>query len=399
MKPIFFFRVALIILLGVANGFCQDFIQYVETKNLDLLESQTTRLGILESDPSTKDLRVVELDRQLLFNPALNVNLPEKSYLLQRRELVFTEDKGVWSGDSAEDADATFVERGQNITGNIHVGDQLFAIRPVGEGLHAFFEIDTSKFPPDHDPTTDSPASLENETHGDQEPVSENATYEIDVMVIYTPDVSRAYSDVASLIDLAIQETNESYHFSRIRAKLNLVHIEEFDYTETGNFKTDVDRLAAKNEGYLDSIHAVRDEKKADVVVLLSQSGTSCGRAKAIDADESTSFAVCKARCATGYYSFGHEIGHLLGARHNPEADPTDTPFEYGHGFLKASKKWRTIMAYDCPGGGCKRKKFWSSPLTKFDGSPTGTQTKNDNARVLNNRARKVSNFRNSVVE
>jgi len=97
--------------------------------------------------------------------------------------------------------------------------------------------------------------------------------------------------------------------------------------------------------------------------------------------------------CATGYYSFAHEIGHLQGARHNPEHDSTDKPFAYGHGYFNKAKKWRTIMSYNCPGG-CVRRPFFSNPDIEFGGDPTGTAATHDNARVINQTAARVAGFK-----
>jgi hypothetical protein len=70
-----------------------------------------------------------------------------------------------------------------------------------------------------------------------------------------------------------------------------------------------------------------------------------CGLADAIMANASTAFAIVHYDCATGYYSFAHELGHLQGARHDPANDPTNTPpcGPYGHGFqhLSPSPAWR----------------------------------------------------------
>jgi hypothetical protein len=387
--------IVLFVLLSYSSGLSQELINYIDTNNLDLPDAQSFRIGQLQQDASTKGLLLITLNDTIFTKSLVKFNLPDQSVLkINRSEAFLSDEKSVWTGRSSANLDATFIERGKNLTGNLYANNKLYAIRPVGDGLHAFFEVDVTKLPPDHDPDQDDiPLGIQEEDVED-ELEDEQAIFLIDVMVVYTDAVSNSSPDVASLIDLAIKETNESFKFSGVKARLNLVHHQQLPYAETSNYKTDVTRLAANGDGHLDSVHSLRDTKKADIVVLLSNTGTSCGRAKAIDASASEGFVVCKQRCATGYYSFGHEIGHLLGARHNPERDSNNIPFPYGHGFLKASKKWRTIMSYDSQSGGCQRMKFWSSPRTKHLGDPTGTITKHDNAKALNNRVRKISRFR-----
>ena len=90
-----------------------------------------------------------------------------------------------------------------------------------------------------------------------------------------------------------------------------------------------------------------------------------------------------------------HEIGHLQSARHDPKNDPTNTPYAWGHGYqYTTNPKWRTIMAYNCTGGGCPRLNFWSNPGVLYNGKPMGTTTKNDNHRVLNDTRATVAAFR-----
>ena len=150
----------------------------------------------------------------------------------------------------------------------------------------------------------------------------------------------------------------------------------------------------------MDSIHALRDQFGADVAVLIVNNKESCGRADAIGADAETAFVAVHWGCATGYYSFGHEIGHLAGARHDAVTDATDNPFAYGHGFRKSKPTggWRTIMGYACKDGSCpNRLQFWSSPSLTFDGVPIGSETIEDNTRVWTERAATLAAFRPSV--
>ncbi|MEM6822264.1 MAG: M12 family metallo-peptidase, partial [Verrucomicrobiota bacterium] len=96
--------------------------------------------------------------------------------------------------------------------------------------------------------------------------------------------------------------------------------------------------------------------------------------------------------CATGYYSFGHEIGHLFGARHDRYVDNETTPFPYGHGFLNGNQ-WRTIMGYGNGCDSCQRRNYWSNPDVKLGGVATGTDDHENNARVLREEAKRIAAF------
>ena len=47
-------------------------------------------------------------------------------------------------------------------------------------------------------------------------------------------------------------------------------------------------------------------------------------------ADAGEAFAVVHHECAAMTYSIAHEIGHIIGARHEPSIDKTMVPFPYG---------------------------------------------------------------------
>ncbi|UCH98179.1 MAG: hypothetical protein JSV88_15385, partial [Candidatus Aminicenantes bacterium] len=165
------------------------------------------------------------------------------------------------------------------------------------------------------------------------------------------------------------------------------------NYTESGSFLTDVTNFRNTADGEMDEVHTLRHRYAADVAVLLIDNPVACGRAFTIMADSYDTFAVVHWDCATGYYSFAHEIGHLQGARHNPEADSKTTPFPYGHGYYYEAGHWRTIMSYECPAG-CIRIPFWSNSDIFFNGVRLGTVATHDNARVLTETADIIAWFK-----
>lgn len=373
----------------------KNLFEFVDRDKTDLSKEQSDALAYFSTKKWNVRTSVVRIDGGLLSEPGVSLNVErDLAPVATLGEAMFTQDRVEWRAQPSSDvSDATLIRRDGNITGSIWTRNRLFSLRPIGGGLHALIERNQSEFPPDHPPEFEEAQLQEamDEAELDLDAIDDSVNYRIDVMVLYTPAVSRVVNDVRSLIDLAMAETNASYSFSRVNATLKLVHHAEVNYRESGSFKTDVDRLAGTSDGHIDGIHALRNSHDADVVVLLINDDQACGRAKAIYANAATAFAVCHYDCATGYYSFGHEIGHLQGARHNPEADPSSSPFPYGHGYYKNS--WRTIMSYNCPGG-CTRQKFWSNPDTTHGGIPTGTSALHDNARVLNATARRLSRFR-----
>jgi hypothetical protein len=245
----------------------------------------------------------------------------------------------------------------------------------------------------------------------------------IDVMVPYTqrtlcaiaqarspkrcvPNVRRKRL-VETRIQLAIQEANVAYRNSGIPGRLRLVHsymIPSSDYDEQNYSKySDILRsIAFPNDGMVDDVHALRLQYRADVVTFLVDHPASCGLAYTGNPVSRTwAFSVVNWICATGYYSFVHEISHNLGGRHDRLgedcANSVDQCCEASgecdrYGWQDPEQRFRSVMAYNCPGpGGCPRVQYFSQPsinfdLVAFDGSVTEVpmgDNYNNNARGI----------------
>ena len=117
---------------------------------------------------------------------------------------------------------------------------------------------------------------------------------------------------------------------------------------------------------------------------------------------ESYAFSVVGWRCATGYYSFAHEMGHNMGSHHDRANASGPGAYDYSHGYQAPDEAFRTIMAYNCPGE-CPRVNYWSNPAVSYGGQPTGVvhtaPDSADNRRSLNNTAYTVANFRSAIAQ
>ena len=216
----------------------------------------------------------------------------------------------------------------------------------------------------------------------------------IDVLVAYTKKAAAAYADVKrELVDLSIEEANESFRTSGVgHVKLRLVHAYQTDYVEEGAHFDHVWRFADKGDGYMEEVFGLREKHKADVALLIVDDAKGCGLATRVYADADEAFAVVHHECAATSYTVAHEIGHLIGARHDLALDKNMNPFPYGHGYVNG-QKWRDIMSYKDSCGGCPRIPVWSSPKIMVKGEAAGTPEL-DNARVIAEQAKRVASFR-----
>ena len=297
-----------------------------------------------------------------------------------------------------------------DIQGVIETDEEVFTIETIGKQQYALITVDHSLLKEACDDLDRGSnrssfdggnihnyiSGIERDDDITSSPIfSEAAAYDckIRVLVLYTQNAlsSPSISNIKNTILTAVALTNQSFVNSQINYQIELVYAGQTNYTES-TYVTDLSRFKTAGDGYMDEVHALRNKYSADVCVLLSYTTNACGRASEIGATESDAFCLVSTNstCATTNYSFGHEIGHLLGCRHDPSQDSKTTPFAYGHGYVNPLNTWRTIMAY----GSCQRLQYWSNPNIYYDGEPMGTAATHDNARVWNERSYTVMAFR-----
>jgi hypothetical protein len=295
------------------------------------------------------------------------------------------------------------------MVGNVVAPGLFYQVRYAGSGVHAIREADQAAFPPEAEPIpVDLPAGDAAQPAG----VADDGST-IDVLVVYTDD-ARAQEGgttaMQALIATAETETNDGYANSGITQRINVVHTAEISYDESGfNWSDTLSRFTIHGDGYFDAVTApttgLRDTHLADESVLIVEGDPQyCGIAYLMDSlspsFESSAFAVVARSCATGYYSFGHEMGHNMGAHHDRANASGTGAFSYSYGYQAPDKAFRTVMAYNCSPSppGCPRVNHWSNPDVDHDGQPTGVAYTEpdsaDNHLTLNNTAYTVANFR-----
>ena len=197
----------------------------------------------------------------------------------------------LWYGVGDNNNNITLVIQNQDLMGTVRIGREMYKIESLGSGVHVIIKINALAFPSEEPPET-APSGLQRKNQGFEAPVKIERKFEkgfstnsvksypttsIEVLVAYTPSAAQASGNISGLIQLAIAEANQSYINSNISIRLLLDHIMQVNYTESGDFETDLNRFMGTTDGYMDSVHIFRNAYGADVCVLIINNSDYCG--------------------------------------------------------------------------------------------------------------------------
>ena len=410
-------------------------------------------LETIQSDPAAFDIRIGYSNPDpVLAARALSLALPSAPDACTESgqgaidftdvDVVYNEENlvSVYARDDATDSEVSLVIQGPDVLGSVRCGDEIYKITPLGDGMTAVYEFDTSQLR-QHPPgwgefIQDSWTEIMHEGEQDEDGQAPDATPldspgtpgaaadagdEIDILVVYTPDARVGAGNIDAFIQTAINNTNRIYKNTDINLRLGVVDKYEVSYKQDADMRVDLERLTftpsdsreRDPQGYMDEIHDRRDRSGADLVALFvgRSDGNYCGFGwipnfwKYPDFDWSIrGFSVTAQSCeALGSYTFTHELGHNQSGDHNPPHAALSSPYvPYGHGFCNTAGNWRTVMSYADNGEEngnvpCRtRTPYFSSPLNLRQGAPTGDATTHDNRRVLRETQVRVANYRQS---
>ena len=354
------------------------------------------------------------LNPAALGAPGLYFPLADGRVLHAKRQRV-AEDKAKgqksWIG-TFEDEPGSFViltkARGVT-TGFITYGTETFEIAPTRGGKHMLYEVDADKLPDvepvllDGDVAADTGGTVTDFGTGG---VVADAGYVHDLLVVYTPASAARYgaATLESKIVAAVNAANQAYLNSGVNITLNLVGLQQVDYSEAATITDSLYDLRGTSDGKMDSVHKLRDSLGADLVSLISENSDACG-VGFLMRSESTSFAssafnVVRSGCLS-QHSLAHEIGHNQGNMHDRTSSSYGGTFEYSYGHRRCASDgtgFRTVMSYSC--SGASRVTQFSNPSVTYNGYPTGISYEGDpansaeNARSMNLTADTVASFR-----
>ena len=293
--------------------------------------------------------------------------------------------------------------------GSLNYNGNVYKFKPADNGdtlIVEMPEVADSTLPPMASGSTGG-ETLE----GDSADVAKGGTDNgsvIKVIVAYTPEFAAEAGNVSAYMDLMESETNLTFTLSGVNTSVDIVHSYQTSYRDSTNFRKDADKFMNGVGGAGQDLRTQRNSRQADIMVVMTgnMGYDSCGYSAGFNVqgheenpNGHNALAIVREGCGTGYYGFAHQLGFIFGADLNDgNSNMVGGGDAYAHGYC--GNGFRTIMSYNCPGStGGKRFPLWSNPTNDIDSKPTGDATTANNVKVLNDRAKEVSNFRFAVAK
>lgn len=342
--------------------------------------------------PDDKQIELTEID--LSISESGIASLTAKAAGYPQSEILFT-----WQNNIA--------------AATINTGIELYRLSHIDSGIHTFEKLPHQYLPagePLIPPVINDDPSRSRQTLKTVAAATEENPTSIDVMVLYTPAAEEAMGGqigTQNTIQLALDEANLGFSNSNVHVRFELVYAHKVDLEEKAfSFSDMLSLLTNKEDSQLDEIHQLRDYYGADVVSMIVDRPLLCGKTYQNQTPdlsfEPYAFSVIHYSCATGYYSFAHEIGHNLGSQHDTKNASQQGIFPHSYGYQDPSDRFRTIMAYNCSNS-CLRINQWSNPNIWYENhGPTGFSSNRinsaDNHLSLNQMAPIVASFHNRPI-
>jgi hypothetical protein len=225
----------------------------------------------------------------------------------------------------------------------------------------------------------------------------------VDVLVVYTP-AGRAGAggtpEIESSVQAALMEANLVLENSRVNARLRLVHMAEIAYEESGSVSADLARLRDAKDGFMDEVHPLRDQRAADLVCLVTETGDDYWFYGLQGPSAANAFSVIRRPYLTGSYLFPVTLSFSLGCQlERPYADSVGAfPYAYGYSFTGLDG-----LAYGTVESMTENRLPWfSNPSVLLQGRPSGAREGQpgaaDNARTINQTAPLLAAFRGGAM-
>ena len=224
----------------------------------------------------------------------------------------------------------------------------------------------------------------------------------IDVLVAYTPAFAAQFANLEAMqtaVTGDIGWANGALSNADALPRFRIADFAVMSSNGTGNLANDLTKLIDPVDGWNDEVFVLRNQSRADLVMLCSDSATSGSASMlGVSLDGSAAFSVVGRTNATApSFAPARALGANLGCcsqATNPATCTGYYPFSQAWKYVVAGTTYQTVMAT----GGDSVIPVYSNPLVDWLGEATGTNDAN-NARTASLTATVVANYRCSSTE
>ncbi len=384
------------------------FIQVLDPSSVALNSSESAKLAQIQGNTLTQaywHINVNSLESNL-SGTSLTTTLPgvtgSKTFTA---DYVFSRPNGeyYWSGTNSSGDQIRVGKASTGYYGNIGLPnlDIHYGIQKLSDTRYVLVKYDGSIIAnPGECATAPSPDEEEDSVVEDRGSCDGNV---IRVLFLFTSGAVASGFDPYVVAPAVIAELNATTGSSGLSnsdisfALANVGQLYGFIESTVGGLPG----IIADRESLITNTSAqnAREYSKADIVILLTAPayGLTVGIAGGISAKKERAYGIAVIGFASASFTATHEIGHIIGARHqrcffcgiSPATTGCDVETNY-HGFPIGTTGFRTIMMQQtCAGARTGR---WSNPNSMLMGFATGDND-NNNASILKSRADNVACF------
>jgi hypothetical protein len=216
-------------------------------------------------------------------------------------------------------------------------------------------------------------------------------TAKLKVLFLYTPAAYTYNNNPTSEAAMCMQQLLQSWANSQVSTyQIEVAGVAQLNFVENPNIQINVE---LNNLATNSTANSLRNQYSADLVILLTAPVYSvAGRSLAFNAQFNQAFSIVDiTQASNGTYTCAHEIGHLYGARHRVQEDPTISQF-HAYKFRKnIFYNWRyTIMTAAINSNTID---YFSNPNVTYAGAAIGTGNQEYNALTCQNEQGRIANF------
>lgn len=206
----------------------------------------------------------------------------------------------------------------------------------------------------------------------------------VSFMVLWTPEVAQSSPNVERDVLLIMERLRTSLDSSpNFRVIPELVHMQRIEMVESASNRDNLHRIS---DGRVNVVQQLRDQHRADLVILLTTRTSPLGIAWFnLYARADAAYSVSNYRSAIRSSLVAHEVGHNFGLRHDRLTAniPTGTGYAFGH--VDHKSKTASVMSYQTA---CRQRRYycrWSQSYSSPDiatgkGDPLGIPIGRPNA-------------------